>query len=423
MAGAGGWFDEARFGTFIHWGQSSQLGCELSWPMVGGIPALPQSLHVVPVDEYHAGGLTFSPKPGAPGRWIELAAGAGARYAVLTAKHHDGYALWPTQCSDWSIARSPYGGDIVGEYVEATRSAGMRVGLYFSLPDWHHPDYPAFTEEDKPYPTARRSSPEAWARFVEDVLFGQVRELLTGYGTIDLLWFDGGWERRRSEWRAAELEAMVRELQPDIVINDRLPGFGDYQTPEQFVPAAAPEGPWETCMTMNESWGYCPGDSNYKSSTELVHTVCEVAGRGGNLLLNISPDGSGDIPPEQIDRLQVVGSWLHRHEPAIFGTVPGLEPWQFYGPSTTSSDGGRVFVHLLSQPYEDAGCVVRGLPIRRVDSVREVAGGRSLPFTVRCPVLDGMLLADPVGEVRVQVPSDVVDPVATVLELTIRDAV
>jgi alpha-L-fucosidase len=412
----GSWFEGARFGVFIHWSHCSQLGCDLSWPLVGGLPVLPHS-QPIPIDEYHAGGLTFLPKPGAPARWIDMAADAGARYAVLTAKHHDGYALWPTRCTDWSIERSAYGGDIVGEYVEATRSAGMKVGLYFSLSDWHHPDYPAFVETDKPYPSGRRPAPEVWERFVDEVLFGQIRELLTDYGTIDLLWFDGGWERTVGEWRSNALESMIRGLQPDIVINDRLPGVGDYETPEQFVPAAAPDGPWETCMTMGESWGYSPDDTNYKSPVELVHTLAEVAGRGGNLLLNISPDANGDIPSEQVSRVAALGSWLDRNGSAVFGTSPGLEPWQFYGPSTSAGDG-RVYVFLLWRPYESV--VVRGLPIRRVSSVREVAGGQSLSFTVRCPVLDSMLSADPIGEVRIAVPSDVVDPVATVLELTIQ---
>jgi alpha-L-fucosidase len=159
-------------------------------------------------------------------------------------------------------------------------------------------------------------------------MFGQVRELLTNYGRIDLIWFDGQWEHTPREWRSAELVAMIRELQPEIVINDRLPG-GDYDTAEQFVPAVPPARPWEVGLTMNESWGYNPDDPDYKSSRRLVQMLCEIAGRGGRLLLNLSPRGDGALPPEQLERLLAVGEWMRRNDESITGGRPGLEPWQF----------------------------------------------------------------------------------------------
>jgi alpha-L-fucosidase len=197
------------------------------------------------------------------------------QYAVLTTKHHDGFALWPTRASDFSIARTRYGGDLVREFVEATRAAGLRVGFYFSLCDWHHPDYPAFTDADRPYRfgMAPKPTPEQWGRF-QTFLAAQLRELLTEYGPIDLLWFDGGWERTADAWKSFDLVRMIRELQPGIVINDRLPGAGDYDTPEQFVPAEPPPRAWETCMTMNESWAWNPEDPDYKSPRALVHALC-----------------------------------------------------------------------------------------------------------------------------------------------------
>src|SRR5262249_38095182 len=152
-------------------------------------------------------------------------------------------------------------------------------------------------------------------------------------GEISVMWFDGQWERTREEWKAEELAAMIRELQPNILINDRLPG-GDYDTPEQAIPAKVPDRRWETCMTMNASWGYVPDDDRYKSSTEIVHTICEIAGKNGNLLLNVSPRADGSLPPEQVSRLEAVGEWMSRNGSAIRGTTAGLEPWQFYGPST-----------------------------------------------------------------------------------------
>ncbi|MEX0873754.1 MAG: alpha-L-fucosidase [Actinomycetota bacterium] len=407
-----GWFDGARFGMFIHWTHIAQRGLELSWPLVGGIEALPEGRNVA-VDDYYAKALDFCPDRGAPREWMRRAKQAGMRYAILTTKHHDGFALWPTKLTDFSIAQTPYEGDLVAEYVDAARAEGLRVGFYYSLSDWHHPDYPPFREEDKPYPKFLGRRSDSWNRYL-DVMFGQVEELLTNYGQIDVLWFDGQWERTVDEWRAPELIETIRELQPDILINDRLPG-GDYETPEQGVPEKVPAGRWETCMTMNRSWGYVPGDTAYKSSTELIHTLCEVTGKGGNFLLNVSPRSDGSLPPEQIERLETVGSWMAGHADAIHDTGPGLEPWQFYGPSTRKNS--RIFLHAVMRPYESV--VARGIPIRRVASARHLASGVELDFRTRATVQQELFSGDPIGEVFVEVPEDLVEPYATVVELTI----
>ncbi|TAK65863.1 MAG: alpha-L-fucosidase, partial [Dehalococcoidia bacterium] len=316
------WFDTARFGMFVHWGHSSQRGCELSWPLVGGTPALPLCGDI-PVDEYHATAATFDPRAYDPRAWAAMAKRLGMTYAVFTAKHHDGFAMYHTRQGDFSIEHAPFKRDILREFIDAMRAEGIRIGIYFSLIDWHHPDYPAFTEADKPYQFGkwRQPSPEQWARFSE-FMFAQVRELLTGYGRIDVIWFDGGWERNMLQWRSKELHDMIRQLQPEILINDRLPGFGDFDTPEQFVPARPPARAWETCMTINDSWGYNPSDANYKSARELIHTLCEAAGRGGNLLLNVGPKGDGSLPAELTDRLAVVERWMLRHAESIAGTQP-----------------------------------------------------------------------------------------------------
>ncbi len=398
------WFVQARFGMFIHWTHIANRGFELSWPLVGGVGVLPYSSEVT-VEDYYAKAFDFSPKPGAAKQWMRLAREAGMRYAVLTTKHHDGFALWPTKHSDFSIAQTSYGGDLVREYVDAAREEGLRVGFYYSLSDWHHPDYPAFREEDKPYLKFLGRRSETWDRYL-DVMFGQVRELLTNYGEISVMWFDGQWERSKNEWRSKELAQMIRELQPGILINDRLPG-GDYATPEQAIPATVPEGPWETCMTMNASWGYVPDDTRYKSSRDLVHTLCETAGKGGNLLLNVSPREDGSLPPEQVERLEAVASWMSRNAHAIQGTEPGLEPWQFYGPSTRR--GSTIYLHCVMRPYE--GVVVRGLPIKRVRC--------ELPIRTRATAEQELTNPDPIGEVFIEVPEDRIDPVATVIELEI----
>jgi alpha-L-fucosidase len=396
---------------FIHWAPASQRGWELSWPLVGGSSALPGCQDVA-VDEYHSTAKTFNPVNFDAREVARRAKRAGMQYGVLITKHHDGYAMFHTRESNYGVEHSPYQNDIVREYADAFRAEGLRVGFYFSLIDWHHPDYPPFTDADKPYRFGkwRRSSPEQWNRFIK-VMFGQIRELLTNYGKIDVLWFDGGWERTPEEWKSSELVKMIRELQPEILINDRLPGCGDYVTPEQAIPATAPKGPWETCLTINNSWGYNPSDRAMKSPRYLVHALCEVAGKGGNLLLNISPMGDGKLPDEQIERLDVFADWMTHHKESVVGTTAGLEPWQFYGPSTRRGD--RIYLHLLMRPYESIS--VRGVHVKRVKAVHVIGTGERLNFTSQISAVDSMFNKDPLGELIIQIPESAIDPYATVI--------
>ena len=406
------WFDTARFGMFIHWGLSSVRGWELSWPMVGGNFALPHCQNVA-ITDYYASADSFDPTHYDPREWARLAKRLGMQYAVLTTKHHDGFALFDTRLSSFSVMQAPYGKDIVRAWADAFRAEGLRLGVYFSLSDWHHPDYPPFTEAFKPYNFANlpQPTPEQWARYL-DVLFGQVRELLSNYGRLDVIWFDGQWERIPADrWKPDELRALIKSLQPEILINDRLPECGDFDTPEQFIPPQPLARPWETCMTINESWGYNPSDTHYKSPRQLVHALCEVAGKGGNLLLNLGPMGDGRLPAEQLERVEPVAGWMAAHGESIVGTMPGLEPWQFYGPSTRRGD--RLYLHLLMRPYETV--CVRGVPIKRIRSVQALATGQALPYTTRCAILDGFLNSDPMGELSITVPEPVIDPYATVI--------
>ncbi|MCT7971532.1 alpha-L-fucosidase [Laspinema olomoucense] len=412
------WFDTARLGMFVHWGHSSQSGYELSWPLVGGVFSLPYCQDV-PVDDYHGTAQTFNPTEYNPQSWARLAKQLGMQYVILTAKHHDGFSLFHTRQSDFSIANTPYKKDIVREFVEAMRAEGLRVGLYFSLIDWHHPDYPAFTEADKPYQFGKFRQPTSfqWERYREFML-DQIRELLTHYGKIDLLWFDGGWERSPEQWQPQALQEMIRSLQPDLLINDRLPGFGDFDTCEQFIPPQPPERTWEACLTLNESWGYNPTDSQFKSPRQLIHTLCEIAGKGGNLLLNVSPMGNGQIQPEQVKLLQQIEEWLTLHHESIVGTKAGLEPWQFYGPSTRR--GNRFYLFLLMKPYDSV--TVRAVPIKRIQGVFIVGEKQPLQYSTRCAIVDSLFNPDPLGELTIQVPEQFLNPYATVIAVDVTSA-
>ncbi len=422
-ATASDWFDEARFGMFIHWDHASQRGWEISWPLVGGVFSLPRGQQAAAASDYHGLAATFDPSHYDPGSLARQARAAGMRYVVFTTIHHSGYAMFHTSTTEHKVsnspADSPSGRDLVRETVDAFRCEGLRIGFYVSLSDWHHPDYPAWSDDFRPYQLG--SSPplpteEQAARFRSD-LMTRFRELLTGYGVVDLVWFDGGWERPAEWWHPDEIAALIRELQPGALINDRLPGVGDFATPEQFVPAIPPAGRWESCLTMNESWGWNPDDSHYKSSRDIINALCETAGKGGNLLLNVSPMGDGSIPQQQMERLDAVGSWMARHADAVRGTSAGLEAWQFYGPTTRGA--GCVNLFVVMRPHESI--TVRGVPVRRVSRITAVGTGTELDFSIRTGIIE-MLMDDPDGELTISVPESELDEFVTVVRIEFAEA-
>ncbi|WP_313354263.1 alpha-L-fucosidase [Microbacterium sp.] len=408
----GSWFDEAAFGLFIHWDHASQQGLEVSWPMVDGVNN-PRWRQVVGVDEYRSSAATFDPVEWNAPALARAAREAGMRYAVLTTRHHSGYSMFHTAGSTHSVEHSPYGKDIVREFADAMRAEGLRVGFYYSLSDWTHPDYPAMTDDIKPYAVAKlpKPTPEQWERYITYMRL-QLTELLTNYGRIDMLWFDGHWERDLDDWYPDELKTLIHSLQPDILVNDRLPGLGDFETPEQFVPDKPLEARWETCMTMNQNWGYVPDDENYKSVREILQTLVNVVSRRGNLLLNVSPTGSGALPASQQQRLEAFAEWMSVHSESVHGVEPGLEPWQFGGPSTRRGD--RIYLHMLAWPLEHLA--VRGLPVRRIEKVTLLSTGEDLPFTVPFGVA-AMKDADPHGEIRIGTPAAAPDTAVPVIAI------
>ena len=312
----GEWFTGAGLGMFIHWDHASSQGIEIGWPITGRsiIPLREKSEDSVTVDQYHSSAKDFNPTNWNAEAVAEMAKQAGATYVVFTSRHHGGYSMFHSEYSDFSIQHSPFKRNILGELISALRARNLRVGIYYSLSDWHHEDYPKFLDSDRPYPKEhfpeanwpendglpikedrhRRSSPEAWQRYLEYVR-GQLKELLSNYGQVDLLWFDGGWERSEKEWNTPELRNLIKSLQPNVIINERLIGSGDYFTPEQSMPKHATPRTWEMCMTIGEHWGWKPNDTKKKSIRQVLVTLIEVVSRGGNLLLNTGIKGDGGI--------------------------------------------------------------------------------------------------------------------------------
>ena len=401
------WLESARLGMFVHWGYSPMRDWELPWSSIENVSDLP-SCQDIAFAEYHHNANNFNPTFYNPRQWAALFKSLGAKYIILTVKHHDGFALFRTQTNDFYF-ESEDGSDLVEQFVEAMREANLKVGLCFSLVDWYHP---AFVEESSSYVLNKFPQPtlQQWSSFC-DLMFEQIRELLTNYGQIDIIWFDGIWERTFQQWRAVELTRMIRQLQPNILINDRLPG-GDFTTPEPFALPQPCQGLWEIYLKMNASQGYNT-DKNYKLAREIVHSLCEIAGKGGNLLLNVSPIGNGQIPLAQTECLHIIAEWMSRNRESIFDTQSGLEPWQFYGSSTRRDN--VYYLHLLMKPYETI--LVRGMPITRIKSVRLVGSEQTLDYTQRCSVIDRARLSDPNGELIITVPESIIDPLATVISI------
>ena len=294
------WWQEARFGMFIHWGLYSIPG-RGEW--------LLYQEHI-PFDEYQHLAEQFQPRQYDPKAWVALAKEAGMKYVVLTTRHHDGFCLFDSQVSDFTTVKGAAKRDLIAEFAAACHASGMRMGFYYSLQDWHFSGV---------LPQGRPISDQTLQPLV-DQAFAQIRELLTNYGTVDILWFDGLTPPDPKRWRSQELIDLARSLQPDILINDRAGLPADFATPENVV--AAQDRPWESCFCMNRTWGFAPYDRNYKPVHEILRLLASCASQGGNLLLNVSPDGQGQIPTEQVEILRKVGQWMQVNGRAIYRSGP-----------------------------------------------------------------------------------------------------
>src|SRR5688500_14241284 len=291
------WWHEAKFGMFIHWGLYSILGRH-EWVM---------EMEGIPAQEYEKLAKQFVPKPGFAGEWARLAKRTGQKYMVLTTKHHEGFCLFDTKTTNYCAPKQAAGRDLVREYVDAARAEGLRVGFYYSLMDWHHPDGARCAEDE----SARR-------RFV-DYIHTHVRELMTNYGKIDILWYDVSWPLDAKGWESEKMNEMVFRLQPDISVNNRNKLPGDFATPEQRVEPAVGEPAWEAFMALNDSWGYHRADDAWKTPKQVVRNLITCARDGGNYLLNIGPKADGSVPVETTQIFTKVGDWMSRNSVGIYG--------------------------------------------------------------------------------------------------------
>jgi alpha-L-fucosidase len=348
------WWHTARFGMFIHWGLYSVVGRH-EWVMEN---------EGYSVAEYEPLAKRFDPRPHAARDWAKLARRAGMKYMVMTTKHHEGFCLFDTKTTGYCAPRQAAGRDLVREYVDAARAEGLRVGFYYSLMDWHHPDG-ARCEKDE----------AARVRFV-GYIHAQIRELLTNYGKIDVLWYDVPWPLEATGWESKRMNEMVFGLQPDIIVNNRNRLPGDFGTPEQRIEPAEAGRAWEACMTMNGSWGYQAADDDWKTPKQIVRNLVSCARDGGNYLLNIGPRGDGSIPEESVRILSSVGRWMERNGEAIYGSEPCQPRRSNYASFTRK--GHTLYMHVHFWPGE--AFALAGLLVP-VESVRLLASGARVSFT------------------------------------------
>jgi len=420
------WWREARFGMFVHWGLYSGLAG--SWE---GKPAKGRGMEWIQkyvgadTHEYARASIPkFQPKPGFATEWARLAKQAGCSYVVFTTKHHDGFALHDSQLSQYD-AGDVLNRDLVREITDALHKEGLRVGFYHSLIDWHHPQYDFANAGKLPYPERGKllnPTTRNHQRYI-DFLHGQVRELMSNYGKVDIVWWDYSWPGFDGDeaWRATELIAMCREKQPHLIMNNRLfrrpeagasnsggadisrpldVKFGDFATPEQHVPEAFDaKMDWETCMTMNNTWGFSDHDQKWKSSEQVIRTLIDITSKGGNYLLNIGPKGDGSVPQPSIDIMTAVAKWMDVNAESIRGTTKSpIGIPDFDGRVTTK--GAVHYLHLFSRPSNGR------ITTKLAGSKATLLGG-GIPLEV---TKDG-------NQTIIQLPPALPDPIATVIRL------
>lgn len=394
------WFQDAKLGVFIHWGIYAVKGVDESWSFYN---------KKISYKDYMSQLNGFTASKYNPEEWAALIKESGAGYAVLTTKHHDGVALWPTKENHYSVVKNaPAKRDLLKPFFQALDKYGIKRGAYFSLIDWSHPDYPAITRDSNRY--KMENDPARWQRF-QKFLHAQIAELNTNYKP-DLWWFDGEWEHNAKEWQAEKINASIFQANPWAISNDRLQDFGNYETYEQTIPPTKPKKfpYWEACMTSNLNWGYHPDDTNYKTPYQVISIFADVISNGGVYLFDIGPKEDGTIPTEQVHLLKELGKWNKKHKEAIFGTLAGIEAGHFYGPTTIAKDSTTLYLFL--QPNTSGQVMLKGLD-NTIKKIRVVGTNHLLTHQVQSKMTWGNVP----GIVYINIPAEVNDQYMTVLAL------
>ncbi len=399
------WFADAKLGIFVHAGIYAVDGVDESWSFYNkkiSHSSYMQQLNGFTLSQYN------------PNAWADLFKEAGARYAVITTKHHDGVAMYDTRLNKLSsVQATPAKKDLIAPLFEALRQRGLKAGAYYSLIDWTHTDYPAFLRDSNRYRIP--DDYNRWQRF-RQFFQAQVVEINTLFKP-DLFWFDGDWEHSAEEWEAAKVRQLILRDNPNAIINSRLQGYGDYETPEQNIPLSKPAYPWwELCMTINDNWGYQHKDNNWKTPGEIISIFTDVVGTGGNLLLDVGPKEDGTIPPEATHVLRELGGWNKRNGEAVFGTLAGIPNGHFYGPTTLSKDSTVLYLFLQGRPT--GTLKIKGLA-NQINSITVLGNGTPLTHKV----VGKISWSKVPGLIFIDVPQQALDPYVTVLKLQLAGPV
>ena len=390
------WFKDAKLGIFIHWGIYAVNGISESWSFFNGR---------ISHEDYLKQVNGFTAEKYDPDLWVKLIKDSGAKYAVITSRHHDGFSLWDTKYGNLNAVNSAAKRDVLTPFVKALRKNNLKVGLYYSLPDWSYNDYTDFTREIKRYKI--NDDPKRWNKFL-DYYQGQLIELADKYNP-DLWWFDGDWEHNADEWQAEKVRKMLLDKNPNVIINSRLQGHGDYDTPEQGPPVIRPEAKyWELCYTMNDSWGYQQNDKDYKTPQQLLDVFVDCISQGGNLLLDIGPKADGTIADEQVHILKEFANWTSKHKDAIYGTRQGIPYDYFYGPTALSKD--KKILYLFVKGNSNGQIALKGVK-NKINSIWVVGNGTAL----NSKTVSKVYWNDYPGITFIDLPENVLDKYYTVI--------
>jgi len=396
------WFEDAKLGIFIHWGIYSVNGISESWSFFN---------EYISYDDYMKQLDGFSAEKYNPNQWAKLIKESGAKYTVITSKHHDGFALWNSKSGGInSFSNSIAKKDVLSPFVKAVNKQGLKLGLYFSLPDWSYSDYTHHTTNIRRYNI--ENEPERWIKF-QSYMFSQLGELSEKFNP-DLWWFDGDWEHSAEEWGVDKIKTSLLSRNPNVIFNSRLNGNGDYETPEIGIPVLRPQARyWELCVTMNDSWGFQKNDNNYKTPMQVIDLFVDTLSKGGNLLLDIGPKSDGTIPDEQVEILRELGVWTKKHDKAIYETRRGISYDHFYGPTTLSKDKKTLFLYVRDFP-KDGKIVLKGIK-NKINRAYVVGNGTILENQTICKVYWNKYP----GITYIEIPKDSIDKYYTTIAVVL----